>query len=112
LDFLSGQEISGVLFFSGDQHHSEVIKIGRPAMYPLFDVTISPYTAGISKVRGENEKNAYRVPNTLVEAQNFGKILVTGKKNERLLSVYFLGIRGEKLAEWSVSEKELKTGTQ
>jgi alkaline phosphatase D len=111
LDFLSGQEISGVLFFSGDQHHSEVIKIGRPAMYPLFDVTISPYTAGISKVRGENEKNAYRVPKTLVEAQNFGKILVTGKKNERLLSVYFLGIRGEKLAEWSVSEKELKTGT-
>jgi alkaline phosphatase D len=111
LHFLSDHKISGVLFFSGDQHHSEVIKIERPGMHPLFDVTISPYTAGISKARGENERNPYRLPNTLVEAQNFGKILVTGRKNERLLSVYFLGIKGEKLGEWSVSEKELKTNT-
>jgi len=45
--------------------------------------------------------------NTLVEQQNFGKVTVTGKRNERVLSVQFLGIKGQQLGEWSVSEKSL-----
>lgn len=108
LNFLSEHRIPGVLFFTGDRHHSEVIKLERPGMHPLYDITISPYTAGVSKVRDEEEKNPARMPNTLVEAQNFGKISVSGKKNERQLTVSFLGIKGEKLGEWAVTEKELK----
>jgi len=84
----------------------------RPGIYHLFDVTISPYTAGISKVRGEEAKSPFRIPNTLVEEQNFGKITVSGIKNDRQLNVSFIGIKGEKLGEWSVSEKELKTTSQ
>ncbi len=109
LNFLSVHKLPGVLFFTGDQHHSEVIRMDRPGMPPLYDVTISPYTAGVSKARGDNEKNPYRVSNSLVEAQNFGKIAVTGAKNERVLRVDFLGIKGELLGTWSVREKELKT---
>ncbi|RYF91653.1 MAG: alkaline phosphatase family protein [Chitinophagaceae bacterium] len=109
LDFLAEHKISGVVFFTGDRHHSEVIKMDRPGLHPLYDVTISPYTAGISKPRGAELASAYRVPNTLVEVQNFGKTEVTGKKGERLLSVKFIGIKGEQLGQWSVSEKELKT---
>ena len=81
-------------------------------MHPLYDITISPYTAGISKVRDEEEKSPYRVSGTLVQEQNFGKISVSGKKDERKLTVSFMGIKGQKLGEWSVSEKELKTGRQ
>ena len=77
-------------------------------MYPLYDVTVSPYTSGVSKVRGVEINNASRVAGTLVEEQNFGKITVSGKQNERLLKVEFIGIKGDKLGEWSVSEKELK----
>ena len=44
----------------------------------------------------------------MVEAQNFTKVTVSGKKNERVMSIEFLGIKGEKLGEWNVSEKELK----
>ena len=109
LHFLSVNKISGVLFFSGDRHHSEIIKLERPGLYPLYDVTISPYTAGVSKVRDEEAKNLYRVSGTLVEEQNFGKITVSGKKNERILHVGFIGIKGEKLGEWAVKEKDLKT---
>jgi alkaline phosphatase D len=108
LHFLSEHSIPGILFFTGDRHHSEVIKLERPGMHPLYDVTISPYTAGVSKVRGEEENNPARMPYTLVEAQNFGKITVSGKKNERQLTVSFLGIKGEKLGQWSVTENELK----
>jgi alkaline phosphatase D len=108
MDFLQAQAIPGVLFFSGDRHHSEVIRTERPGSYPLFDVTISPYTSGVARVKGSELNNPYRMEGTLVEAQNFGKVSITGKKKERKLQVDFLGIRGEVLASWSVGEQELK----
>ncbi|MDB5201617.1 MAG: hypothetical protein JWQ27_1026 [Ferruginibacter sp.] len=108
-DFLSTQKINGVIFFTGDRHHSEVIKVECAGLYPMFDVTASPYTAGVSKVTGAEKNNPYRVANTLVEAQNFAKVSVSGKRNERNLKVEFIGLKGEKLGEWTVSENELKT---
>ncbi len=108
MDFLAEYKIKGVLFFSGDRHHSEVIKKERPGLYSLYDVTNSPYTSGVSKVRGEELNNPARVTGTLVEAQNFSKVTVSGKKNERVLKVEFLGLKGEKLGEWNVNENDLK----
>ncbi len=108
MNFLSEKKINGVIFFSGDRHHSEVIKLDRTKLYPLYDVTISPYTAGVSKVSGAEISNPLRQPNTLVEAQNFGKISVSGQKNERLLKIEFIGLKGELMGNWQVSEKELK----
>lgn len=108
MNFLAAEKIKGVIFFSGDRHHSEVIKMERPNLYPLFDVTNSPYTSGIGKVQGAEKNNAARIDGTLVEEQNFTKVSISGKKNERVLKVEFLGIKGNKLGEWSVSEKEIK----
>jgi len=109
LSFLAGHKISGVIFLSGDRHHSEIIKLERPGLYPLYDVTISPLTATVSTVKDAELVNNARVPGTLVEAQNFGNISVTGNKNARILKVLYTGIRGEKLGEWSVSENELRS---
>lgn len=108
MNFLATEKIKGVVFFSGDRHHSEVIRQNRPGLYPLYDVTNSPYTSGIGKVSGAEVNNPARIPGTLVEAQNFTKVTVSGKKNERVMTVEFLGIKGDKLGGWSVSEKELK----
>jgi alkaline phosphatase D len=74
----------------------------------LYDVTNSPYTSGIGKVSGPEINNPARITGTLVEAQNFTKVTVSGKKNERLMKIEFIGVKGEKLGEWSVGEKELK----
>ena len=79
----------------------------HPNFYPLYDVTISPYTAGVSKPTGDEKNNPYRVAGTLVEAQNFGKITVSGDKNNRQLKVDFLGIKGEQLGTWLVKASEL-----
>ena len=108
MNFLAEEKINGVLFFTGDRHHSEVIKQERKGSYPLYDVTNSPYTSGVGKVRGAELTNPARMPGTLVEAQNFTKVTLSGKKNERVMKIEFLGIKGEKLGEWSVGEKELK----
>jgi alkaline phosphatase D len=108
MNFLNNDGVKGVLFFTGDRHHSEVIKQERPGLYPLYDVTNSPYTSGVSKVKGKELSNAARITGTLIEAQNFTRVNVTGKKNERILKVEFLGVKGDKLGEWTVNENELK----
>jgi alkaline phosphatase D len=108
MKFLKDHKINGVLFLTGDRHHSEVIKLNRENAYPLYDITVSPYTSGVSKASGNEANNPAREPNTLVETQNFGKISVHGNKNERELELQLIGTKGEALGSWKVSEKELK----
>ena len=108
MKFLAANKIKGVLFFTGDRHHSEVIKQERPGLYPLYDVTNSPYTSGVGKVRGDELNNPARIAGTLVEAQNFTKVSISGKRNERVMKIEFIGTKGDKLGEWSVGEKELQ----
>lgn len=110
MNFLAEHKISGILFLTGDRHHSEIIRMDRASLYPLYDITVSPYTSGISKASGIEANNPNREPNTLVEAQNFAKISFSGKKNERTMKVEFIGLKGEKLGEWSVNESALKAG--
>jgi alkaline phosphatase D len=109
MDFLVSEKINGVVFLTGDRHHSEVIRYDRVGTYSLYDITSSPLTSGVSKVGGKEKDNTARVAGTLVEEQNYTRISITGNKDERKLQVEFLGIKGQKLASWSITEKELKT---
>ncbi len=108
MNFLKEYKINGVVFLTGDRHHSEIIKVDRPGTYPLYDVTVSPLTSGTHKFGGPEKTNAYRVVG-IDEKQNYGKFSFSGAKGDRKLTVTFLGLKGEKLGEWSVNEKELKT---
>ncbi len=107
MSFLEANRINGVLFMSGDRHHSEVIKVDRPSQYPLYDITVSPLTSGTHRFGGPEKDNPYRVYG-LDEKQNYGKISVTGERNKRKLTVAFFGVKGEALGEWTVSENDLK----
>lgn len=108
LSFLEAERIHGVLFMTGDRHHSEIIRYQRPKAYALYDITTSPLTAGISAVSGPEKDNPERVPGTLVEVQNYSRVTITGKQKERRLTVEFVGMKGEKLAEWSINENDLR----
>lgn len=108
MDFLKKHKINGVLFLSGDRHHSEIIKQERPGLYPLYHITVSPFTSATHKFFGAEINNPHRVF-ALDEKQNYARISITGKRNERKLTVEYRGVQGDKLGEWSVSEKDLKT---
>ena len=108
MGFLSAEKINGLLFLTGDRHHSEVIRYDRREDYSLYDITSSPLTSGTGFASGKEKDNPARVSKTLVEAQNYTRISVSGKTGERKLTVEFLGIKGEKLTEWSINEKDLK----
>jgi alkaline phosphatase D len=107
MDFLNENHIKGVLFLTGDRHHSEIVKAERKDNYALYDITVSPFTSGVAKVKGAEIDNPERVPGSLVEKRNYARISVHGKKNERICMIQFVGEDGKILYDWSVTEKQL-----
>ncbi len=108
MDFIKEYRINGVIFLTGDRHHSEIIKVERPGTYPLYDITVSPLTSGTPTFGGPEKDKPWRVLG-IDQKQNYGRFSFSGKRGERKLTVTYLGVKGEKLAEWSINEKELKT---
>lgn len=108
MQFLEEYRINGVVFLTGDRHHSEIIKVNRPGTYPLYDITVSPLTSGTHSFGGPEKNNPYRILG-IDEKQNYGKFSFSGKRGERKLTVTYYGLKGEPLGEWSVTEKDLKT---
>jgi alkaline phosphatase D len=108
MDFIKENEINGLVFLTGDRHHSEVIKIERPGTYPLYDITASPLTSGSHKFGGEEKNNPYRVVG-LEDMQNYSKLSFFGDRKNRIMKVEFFNPKGVKQIEWSVGIKDLKS---
>jgi alkaline phosphatase D len=104
LDTLRDRRISGVVFLSGDRHHSELIKLTLPGLYPLYDFTSSPLTAGIGD--GDPDHPA-RVPNTLVRARSFGLLSFDGPKGARTLTMQAIDAEGAVLWEHTILANDL-----
>ncbi|MGZ5304530.1 MAG: alkaline phosphatase D family protein, partial [Bacteroidia bacterium] len=103
-----GQEnIKGIVFLSGDRHFTELTKLERNGTYPFYDFTISPLTSGVHK-GAEKEANTMRVDGTLVQQQNFAVGKLTGKGQERTLTITVYDIDGKELWSRSIAAKELK----
>ena len=107
MQFLREEKISGVVFLTGDRHHSEVIKVEGLTDYPMYDITVSPLTSGTHVFGSDEKDNPFRVIG-IDQKQNYGRISIAGKARDRRLTVRFLGVKGEALGEWSVHENELK----
>ncbi len=105
-NFLLENKIKDVVFLDGDRHHSEIIKVQKEGMYPLYDITASALTSGVSKFAGPEKDSPYRLLG-IDDTQNFTKMTVSGKKNDRTLQVEYFDPKGAKLANWQVTQKEL-----
>lgn len=100
--------IEGVVFLSGDRHHSELLRRNEPGLYPLYEFTSSPLTAGLS-VYEEEAGNPLRVPGTWVnQVHSFGLLDVSGPKNDRLMILRAIGPDGAELWRHQIAASELK----
>lgn len=72
LNRLNQEKIEGVIFLSGDRHHTEISKLDRPGAYPLIDITCSPLTAGNHQPRDEG--NTLQLAGKTFYERNFGII--------------------------------------
>lgn len=111
MDFIKDNHINGVVFLTGDRHHSEIIKMDRPGTYPLYDITASPLTSGSHKWEKEEKNNPYRVVG-VENMQNYTKITLSGDKKNREMKVEFFNPKGIKQTEWITNIKELKSSKE
>ena len=107
MNFLREEKIDGVLFMTGDRHHSEIIKVQPNGMYPLFDITCSPLTSGTHVFGGKEANNPYRVLG-VDQLQNYGKINVSGPRNNRVMTVEYKGVKGENLGTYTIQANALR----
>lgn len=107
LKLIQDEGIEGVIFLTGDRHHSELTKLEREGTYPLYDFTISSFTAGVSP--GKDEPNNFRVPGKISDEHNFAIFNVSGKSKNRIMKCTVYDVKGKKLWNYSINENDLKT---
>lgn len=103
---LHEERIEGVLFMSGDRHHTEISKLERKDAYPLIDITCSPLTSGTHQPRDEG--NTLQVEGTTFYDRNFGVVEVSGKFRERTLLLTIYDALGKKIYDYTVKQKDLQ----
>ncbi len=108
-DFIRDNKISGVVFLTGDRHHSELLKMNIPNSYPLFDFTCSPLS-GLARhtTKTHEATNPLRVENTLVTEHNFGKISITGTQGNRICLIQTFDENANIKWEYKIPETDLK----
>lgn len=106
LDLIAAEQIEGVIFLSGDRHHSEVSAMPREGAYDLIDFTVSPLTSGTHANRDEG--NIYQVENSLIVQRNFAVFSITGAFRDRTLLVTYFNEKGEQLYEYKIHQNQLK----
>lgn len=94
LKAITDAKIPGVLFLTGDRHHTILHKLDRPGTYPLYDVTISPLTSGPAKPLEAELKQPTVVEGTLVTERNFSIMTVSGPLTDRVLKITVYDSKG------------------
>jgi alkaline phosphatase D len=107
LDFISKNNIKGVVFLTGDKHYSELSKRDWNG-YPMYDFTCSPLTSPPLPRRLLGAyNNSYRVPDSDYGRKNFGRINVSGTKGNRSLKIEIYSRTGRQKRSFVLNENDL-----
>jgi len=104
---ISANKIKGVLFLTGDRHFAELSMLPREETYPIYDWTVSPFTAGVVSNK-LLEDNTYKVAGSAFAQHNFGIISFSGNKENRQMKLTLFDINGDELWNKVILKKELE----
>ena len=83
--------------------------IERPGIYPLYEFTSSPLTAGpFANSAADERENPELVPGTLVTQRNFGMLRVSGPREDRALTLEAYAADGRLLWQRRIAAAELR----
>jgi alkaline phosphatase D len=110
IELITKEDPKGVIFLSGDRHHSELTKMPREGTYPLYEFTVSPLTASVSgSYDSSEEPNTLRVEGSMLEGQhNFGTISFSGPASNRVLTLKLWDTKGGERRSFKISAAELR----
>jgi alkaline phosphatase D len=97
LDAIQREKIQGVVFLTGDRHHTELSKYHPEGGIPVYDWTVSPLTSG--SYPGDGDKNRLLVKGSEYTQANFGTIEVTGELKSRKLTLRVMDVAGK--VQWT-----------
>lgn len=95
--------ITGVIFLTGDRHHTELNAYTNASGNAVYDLTVSPLTSGSGSNR-DNEHNAARDEGTLVVQRNFGLMTLSGPRRERELLIQVFDVDGQELWQRTIQQ--------
>lgn len=109
LQKIADAKIPGVIFLTGDRHHTVLHKLNRFGTYPLYDFTVSPLTSGAGKPADAEKTTETYVAGTNVEnKRNFGMFEITGPEKDRVLKVTIFDAKGAQQWQREIKASELK----
>ena len=101
IDFIYNHNIKGVVFLSGDRHFTELSLLKEEGKPDIYDLTTSSLTAGVN-IYGDQEKNDYRIPKTLVMRHNFSLLNFRGTLENRELFIENFDFEGKKMWDYII----------
>ncbi len=108
IDFITKNNINGVVFLTGDKHYSEICKREING-YPIYDITCSPLTfPPLPRRLVGAYKNNDRMIGSDYAKKNFGKIAITGSTENRICNVSFYSRKGKLKRNFSIPASSLK----
>lgn len=105
LQRISEENIRGVIFLSGDRHHSEFMRHRLPNGNMIWEFTVSPLTSGPDT--GVDEENDNLVEGSLIEERNFAVMRLEGPEKERVFNLSFYNAEGRELKKFSISAADI-----
>ena len=107
LDFISKNNVKGVIFLTGDKHFSEMSRREWNG-YTFYDFTCSPLTCPALPRRLLGAYiNHYRVPGFDYAKRNFGRISFSGAKGSRQMKIEIIGRSGKTRRTMVLNENEM-----
>lgn len=102
LSKIEENNISGVLFLTGDRHFSELSRLELNNGKTLYDWTVSPLTSGVASETAKKEENHLRVPGSQFMQHAFGILKFSGKGKDRKLSLHLYNAEGNEIWQYLI----------
>jgi len=87
------EQIKGVVFLTGDRHHTELSRLQAENGTVIYDLTISPLTSSVHS--DTSEVNKFQVAGTLLAERNFGMLEFSGPRKSRTMKIVVMDAEGE-----------------
>lgn len=112
LDYIIENKISGVIFLTGDRHHTELLTYNKSENdlgYALIELTSSAISSRPGNAKETIEAtNPMRISNTLVTENNYCLIKIGGERKNRHVLFSCFNKNNTLLWEYKIGEEKLK----
>lgn len=113
---IAAHRVTGVVILSGDRHYAEILKDEKALElfqkpYPLYEFTTSPLLSGLHELTEDERKNPLRIPGKVLDSiHNFGLLKLSGKGDDRTLTMECLDKHGQVRFSHAIKASELTFG--